>query len=413
MHKYLCTLCKDVKMKNVVELAKNIKTNNSLDAIIEYLEFAKNLMFQEEETVKETIGILKESIRNWANQKCIYYPDKGIIEKEDLKDKNNWYVNELSALSINARTSGSTTGFPFEYLRFVPVFEKIEWDYHYNLVLDEFEIGENPNILYFMSHNYKTEKDKNIVCYGCSSELSLVNHGNKRSPIIHYANFNSYKNDRENFFLNFFEYIKNNKIDVLYTSAPEINSMCSYLRKLNIKNRLGFLLSSTNERLLPQDAAFILENNFFDHICDHMRCWDGGASFFTCKHKTYHLMDEISWTESIDGKLVSTDYFNLSSPFVNYWNGDYCKIGAEYKRCDCGRLYREFEFLENRPFSLKGTCLREIKEKMKNLNIFGIKQVRCSPEYLEVVSNRVFSEEEKQKIKMTSEKFNFKFVVEN
>jgi len=397
---------------NFVELAKKISNKRDINSIIEFLDFAKYLMFQDESVVKETIDVLNNFIKNWSKEKSIIYKNKNIVEKKDLQNKDNWYVQEFINSSVNARTSGSTTGVPFEYLRFVPIFEKIEWDYHYNLVLDEFEIEQSPNILYMMSHNYKRENNKHVVCYGVPSGLNLINHGNKRSPIIHYADFESYKNDRENFFLNLFKYLKNNKIDVFYTSAPEINSMCSYIRKFKIKHNLGFLLSTTNERLLPQDANFILENNIFDHICDHMRCWDGGASFFTCKYKTYHLMDEISWVESIDGKLISTDYFNLSSPFINYWNGDYCKIDNEYKKCECGRLYREFEFLENRPFSLKGTCLKEIKDNMKKLKISGIKQVRCTPEYLEVVSDRELTFEEKQSIENLSEKFIFKFSIE-
>jgi hypothetical protein len=399
-----------MKNKKIAELARNILLNN-VESILIYLDEAKNLMYKDESQVRETIGILKLFIYLWS-KRCESYPYRTIVEKTDLQDKEKWYVKDVHDFSQNTRTSGSTTGVPFEYLRFSPVFEKIEWDYHYNLVLDEFEINQSPHILYMMPHHYKRQNNKCVFSEGRSSDLNLVNHGSKRSPIIHYADFEHYKNDRENFFHHLFEYIKENPIDVFYASAPEINSMCSYVKKFEIKHKLGFLLSNTNEKLYSSDAAFLLENKFFDHICDHMRCWDGGASFFTCKYKTYHLMDEISWAESIDGKLVSTDYFNLSSPFISYWNGDYCHIGKEYKRCECGRLYREFDFLENRPFSLKGVCLKEIKDKMKELQIQGIKQVRCAPEFLEVVSNKELSEEEKAKINNLSDKFKFKFSFE-
>ncbi len=84
--------------------------------------------------------------------------------------------------------------------------------------------------------------------------------------------------------------------------------------------------------------------------CDHMRCWDGGASFFTCKAGIYHLQDELSHVFSTEnGEMASIDFFSYASPFVNYLNGDYCSVGKEYKKCDCGRWYRAFEFHNRRP----------------------------------------------------------------
>jgi hypothetical protein len=100
-----------------------------------------------------------------------------------------------------------------------------------------------------------------------------------------------------------------------------------------------------------------------------MRCWDGGATFFTCKFGTYHLLDNITSHKSIDNKLVTTDYFSLAAPFINYWNGDLCKIENEYLRCECGRLYHPFRMMENRPFALKGSSkLTSIKQQISQLS---------------------------------------------
>ena len=144
-----------------------------------------------------------------------------------------------------------------------------------------------------------------------------------------------------------------------------------------------------------------------------MRCWDGGATFFTCKHRNYHLMDNLAWCEEgPNHELICTDYFNLASPFVRYWSGDYCRIAKEYQRCECGRLYRDFEFLESRPFSLKGTNMREIQDKIKALGIKGIKQVRCSVHNLNVVSTRDLTDLEKNMIRSVSDKFQFEFACE-
>lgn len=379
-----------------------------------FLDNIGDLMFQDEETVVKCTSLLKENIERYTNKNCPVYNGKYIVSKEDLEDKKNWFVTELDDESMTVSTSGTTTGVPFEYKRWHHAFHKLEWDYHYNVVLDEFKVCENPHILYFFAYHYKKEQDKFITCYNQSSELAMNNHGSSRSPIIHYVNYDMYYNNQEEFFKYLFNYVKENPIDVFFTAAPQINSLCNYIKKYQIKHKIGYLLSNTNERLLQKDANFLfVENNYFDHICDHMKCWDGGSMFFTCKHRNYHLVDNFSWTEEVDGKMVCTDFFNLSSPFVRYWNGDYCRIDQKYKRCQCGRLFREFEFLESRPFSLKGVCLQQIKEKIKALEVPDIRQVRCSIDCLDVVSNRDLTLEEKQKICSTTDKFEFKFTVES
>ena len=99
-------------------------------------------------------------------------------------------------------------------------------------------------------------------------------------------------------------------------------------------------------------------------------CFWSFSILFTCKEKTYHLCDNLSWSEEIDGKLITTDYFSLPSPFIKYWNGDLCKIFDKYRRCECGRLFRNFEFVESRPFSLKGLLLHPLAFS-QSLYLFG------------------------------------------
>jgi len=386
----------------------------SREQVLGVLDNIGDLMNKDEETVRECVEALKFNVLSWADRDnaCRFSQDQ-FVNKMDLEDKANWYSKFFGYESMEVSTTGSTTGYPFKYMRWMPAFEKIEWDYHYNFVLDEFEIPKDFHLLYFFSSYYKIDGEKMISCFNGPSDLSMNNHGTDRTPVVHYANYNSYSADPDKFFKYFFEYVEKNKIDVLFTAPPQTNSLCSYIRKYRFQGKIATLLSSTNERMLQQDAHFLFENNHFDHICDHMRCWDGGGSFFTCKYRNYHLMDNLAWCEQgPNNEFICTDYFNLASPFVRYWNGDYCKIDNEYKRCECGRLYREFEFLENRPFSLKGVCFKEIKEKITELGIEGIKQVRCSPETLDVISSKPLNEEEMQSISMLTDKFQFRFKVE-
>lgn len=371
----------------------------------------EKILFKQEHELKRHINFLLKNIKKWTRINCPIYKNKDIVCKEDLQDRGKWYVKINN--SRHAHTNGTSSGIPFEYMRWDAIFHKIEWDNHYDMVLDEFDVSDRPHILYFLPHSYEKEDGKFIACSGRKSELNFVNHGSKRNPIIHHVNFELYRQRQEEFYEFLLDYVKERQIDVFYTSPPQVNSLCSYIRKFGRTDRLGYLLSVTGDRFLPEDASFLLDGGYFDHICDHMRCWDGGATFFTCKYRNYHLMDNLAWCEEgPNHELICTDYFNLASPFVRYWNGDYCRIAKEYQRCECGRLYRDFEFLESRPFSLKGTNMKEIQEKIRSLGIKGIKQVRCSIQDLSVVSTRNLTDEEKERIQSVSDKFQFKFFCE-
>jgi len=347
--------------------------------LFEYKDICKNILFKEQEDLINVTSLLKKNIELWARKHSpVYGSSFDYVEKKHLLDKSIWYVK--SAETSSMATSGSTTGIPFEYLRWEPFLYFLECDNHYDLILDEFLIKRVPNILLFFD-TFISSPDFFEVRN--DSKNFMDHHGCKRKAKVHYVNFNRFKENQDYFFKELLEYVRCNEIDVFFTSSPRINSLCHYVKKYNFKGKIAKLLSNTNEKLLSQDLKFIQENELFDDICDHMRCWDGGATFFTCKEKNYHLMDNISWSEEKSSKLITTDYFSLGSPFVNYWNGDYCKIGNKYERCDCGRLYRDFEFLESRPFSIKGKNTIEIKEILKK---FNINQVRCSPESLEIVT---------------------------
>ena len=410
---------KDDRRKITVRVRKPVMEDKggsllTRSELVGFLDHTRDLMKEDESTVRRVTEALRQNIEEWTSLNCPAYPlDKPYVEKSDLDSKEGWYVNKLSHESMEVGTTGSTSGNSFRYMRWHPAFHKIEWDYHYNLVLDEFNVKEEYNILYFFSDHFKSDGTEPIACFGSKSDLPMNNHGTSRSPITHYVNFPLYQKNHEEFFRYFFDYLERHEIDVVFTSPPQISSMCNYIRKLGVKKKIAGLLSSTGDRILPADARFLfVDNRYFDDVCDHMRCWDGGATFYTCKYRNYHLMDNLAWVEEIDGKMICTDYFNLASPFVRYWNGDYCRISKEYHRCECGRLYREFEFMESRPFSLKGVCMKDIKDGLKALRIPGIKEVRCSQSHLDVVSVIPIPDDDRKRIAALSDKFPFRFITE-
>ena len=51
-------------------------------------------------------------------------------------------------------------------------------------------------------------------------------------------------------------------------------------------------------------------------------------------------------------------------------------------------MYREFKFLENRPFAIKGNSINEYKKKLMETGLTEIKQVNCGNDFIEIVSNR-------------------------
>ena len=78
---------------------------------------------------------------------------------------------------------------------------------------------------------------------------------------------------------------------------------------------------------------------------NHMRCWDGGATFFTCAFGSNHWVDFSSVNKVEDGNLISTDLWNRAQPHIDYRNGDI----LEWKRgglCECGMDIDHIDFGE-------------------------------------------------------------------
>lgn len=380
------------------------------DMLREYMPLCSSLMLQDEELVREATNLLRKNIEEWARANSpVYLSTDGILSKENLIDKGRWYVDSMKAESQPMATSGSTTGTPFEYLRWEPFLYPIEADNHYDMIMDEFEVPERPKVVYFF----------NTAMYDQSLDMTvrddsmnfMEHHGLKRRAEVHYPNFKRFQEDRDKFLGRLMFYFLENKPDVIFAPGPTINAICSKMKKVYKKIHKVFgLVSNSNERLLPSDASFLMMG-YARKVCDHMRCWDGGAGFWTCRHGTYHLMDNLSWCEEYDGKLVSTDYFSLPSPFVRYWNGDFCRIADTYKRCDCGRLYRDFEFMESRPFSVKGRSILDIRATISGLGIKGLKRVTCSSDHI-IITSSVEVPESKKQIIRSKHGLEFKFLVE-
>jgi phenylacetate-coenzyme A ligase PaaK-like adenylate-forming protein len=399
--------------ENEINLIKNFikyyKNNNEIELIHKYKYICKNLLFHDEELVVKVIDIIKNNIESWAKKQSKIYKEMSDLEylsKEHLLDEHKWKVKMLESESGSMSTSG-TTGPKFKYSRWNKFLKFIEVENHYRPILEEYKINENPNVLYFFN-NYRNY-DNSIVLETKSNNF-MEKHGAKEAKTFS-VNFRM-KYNVEYFYKKLLDWIDNNKIDVILASGSDINALCYYIQKYNYKNQICNLLSNTCEKFLKKDVQFLLEQGYVKNFCDHMRCWDGGATFFTCKEGNYHVLDNLSYCFAKNNKLISTDYFSFTNPFVNYWNGDYCEIDNRYERCDCGRLFRKFKFIDSRPFAVKGESINKIKETILNLGIIGIKRVICSVDNIVVILKCPIEEESKNKLIKIFDKINFNFIVE-
>lgn len=383
----------------------------SKDLLLEYAPICGGLMFEDEALVRDVTSLLLRNIESWARSNSSVYGEREFeyMTRGDLMNPSLWHVSSVSHESARMATSGTTSGTPFRYLRWDPALMTIEAENHYDLVLDEFFVRDEPSILnLFNSVMYDPSR---LVTVRSDSNNFMDHHGSRRRASVHYANFALMEKDRRAYMGFIVGYLMSNEIDVLFAPGSTINTICEIMRSHNVSQRICHLVSNTNERMLRSDRTFLLGGRS-TWVCDHMRSWDGGATFFTCRHGTYHLMDNLSWVEEMDGRLVSTDYFNLASPFLRYWNGDHCSLEDSYRRCGCGRLYRPFRFLESRPFSLKGLCILDLRKKIDSLSISCVKQVLCGLNTIDIVSSEKISDENMRAIEAVAENFKFRFLVE-
>jgi hypothetical protein len=379
---------------------------NSEQFLDNNLLIANDILYQNEKDLKNYIDKLSNNITLWAREhsevyRNLYEPNR-IFTKDDFEDKDSWYVNFLVEKSNVSSTSGSTTGDPFSYAIYKKYVPFLMNDQHWNLILKEYNLYDTHIkicVLYFFKDTSVVFKDDTFVIADHSiSEHSRYNHGSKNCSVdfINFTNYNT-----SDWFDKLFDYLESTEIDIIISTGPIVHELCNQIRKRKYNKKICYLLSHSNEFPIKRDLRFLKDDKLIDYYCDHMRCWDGGACFFTCKFGYYHLLDNITHHKCIDNKLITTDYYSLAAPFVNYWNGDICEIEDSYQRCKCRRLFRPFRMLENRPFAIKGTKkLTEIKEEIKKLDFRkDLIQFQFENSNIRISTRRDLNEEEKNKLK--------------
>jgi hypothetical protein len=307
-----------------------------IEFLKKYAPISDSVMFQDIDFIHEICDYLRNQIVKHSSS-CPVYRLYDKVEKKDLLDKCLWYDKDIP--SFKNQTSGST-GARFEYLIWSDIYNSIEGNSHYGAIAKEFGIIGKAKILYMHQDIVRpnstrlieiTKSNNPLISYGLYEEAEIHN------VIVNKTYFNNYYK----YYSEILEYAALNNIDIIHTKSNVISSMAWNIKLLSFNKQICKLLSNTGSKLNINDIKDLRNN--IENWCDNMRCWDGGATFYTCRYNTYHLMDSLSWAYSDNHKLRTYDYFSIPSPFVNYWNGDYAEIGDSYQRCDCGRAYRHFK----------------------------------------------------------------------
>lgn len=376
------------------------------------LNHIHELQHQDGNFITEMCEDLREKIRYHAKTHSPIYNANIQISKADLDDKNKWYVPGWNASA--SHTGGSTNGERFHYLRWTDTYQKIEGDIHYKAILKEFEIT-SPRILYLMLDQYDDRSTDNLVRTYTTANV-LISHGARQQANIHDVIKNkTYYNDYFTFYENLIEYLNNTEIDVILAPGNVIAELTWNLKRLNHTTKICKLLSSTGAKTYQDDLNYLKSNGNIDNWCDHMRCWDGGVTFFTCKHNVYHLLDGLAWATSEDGKLISDDYYSLPAPFVNYWNGDFATVGQDYKICKCGRSYREFKIDRTRSVAIRGVTNITIQKSLETVSdvLSTIKRVSHHNNFIRMFTKETLTSMDKKRIRQILPTFEVNFVVEN
>lgn len=380
----------------------------SHDALLDFYvaNIAKDLMFCDAANILAVTQRLRDSITAYASQHSAVYAGAAgnrIYTRQDfVNSQAPWLCPNIEHVRQNAQnTSGSTTGAAFHYCSDKKHFDFLLRRSEFELIRDEYDLHNRPLvILNLFRHWYNPTPHSFAEARKNCSRRAFHTYG-AEDTTTYFVNWDNYTTQPDKWHDDFLSFLAGHVFDIVLISGPVLNILSRYIKQHNFTHKFAYLLSHTSEFPRVTDFEFLRANGNIEHHCDHMRCWDGGASFFTCKYGTYHLHDNFAWVEQgPNNELISTCYFNVVSPFVRYWSGDLCAVQDTYRLCACGRHYRPFQMLQNRPFGLKGaTKLTEIRKQIKELPFCSkINQVQFENLSVNIYTDAGLTDDEKMAV---------------
>ena len=186
--------------------------------------------------------------------------------------------------------------------------------------------------------------------------------------------------------------------------------LAQYLRKNNLAPVEPKAVFTTAEALIPKQRQLI-EEVFKCRVFDGYGCGDGGGSAIECsEHNGHHIPVQRVVTEFVDdagqtvptgrsGKIVLTDLFNYSMPFIRYEVGDRGTLSDQ--TCPCGRGMPLIKSLDGRisdiirfrdGTTLSGLALTTILEHLP-IRQYQIVQLDMDNLLIRIVRDKTYTEE--------------------
>ncbi len=399
-------------LNDIMNLYRNRASFDYPTFLQKFVNHAHLLQYYTPTFIKEICQYLNTEITTFAQQNCpIYQSQSGVITKSELSDSALWYVNKWPTMLTS--TSGSTTGERFSYKIWTETYNKIECDSHYKLILQEFKLNKPLQILYLMLDNAKNRNTELIKI--TKNNNIIMSHGQGLHATIHEVTQNQlYFDNYQLFYKEILDYLTNCNIDIILAPGNVIASLTWAVKHFQHTKPICQLLSNTGEKVDRSHLEYLRNNGIINNWCDHMRCWDGGVTFFTCQYNTYHLLDGLAWAYSDANRLISYDYFSLPSPFVNYWNGDYATIEEKYQQCKCGRYYRKFVIDRTRTTTINDMPNTRIRESLENSPISSnIKRAEASGSFLRLFTTCTITPQRQRSLRKKLPEFTIDFIEES
>lgn len=337
---------------------------------------------------------LGHRIRFWAQKHSPFYQAHGFepVNRQVLAQAEDWLVSRV--VTPHRRKTSGTTGEPLRYWLWRPQEIMLAKN---NEILREFAVPRAPTVLKIKPCRKLEGPDQFAVDIHRPKPtdplLSAGAHNAHTHVMRHHPAASGH--DICSFVETYLE--KNNQFDIFISSWSFMSTWMRY----ELARPLAKLLWTTCESCIPAEVEECRDRGYFSQFCDHMRCWDGGATFFTCQYGTYHCMDWLVDMDSDKKELVTTDYFNLASPFINYYNGDQAVIMKTWAKCQCGRYYRPMQFYGKRQcfnvrygsFDLPSISINDVIE---HYPVFI--QAVCGDSHITIISDQDLTEEQKAEL---------------
>lgn len=388
------------------DLIHNLRIADDLPQFLVSHIASADLLYKPIAEYTDLIAALRDIMGSYFAEICPAVFQQPVIDKDWINQHRP--VWEIPGFSCFTNTTSGTTADRFQYRIHTDTYHRLEIFEHYIEILREFSIVPT-RVLYFVSDscNFSDEFVSRVV-----TDNVVMTHGLREAVEVFCVKKNlTYVEDHFGYYDQVLALIEDEGFELILADGHSISEMVGWIKKKGYDKKICRLLSSTSTKTNLDDLNYLKENGFIANWCDHMRCWDGGVTFFSCRENTYHLIEHFAYPMAIDGKLVSQDFFSFPNPFWNYWNGDYFSLDTEYKRCACGRIYRDFNLDRGRNTifdNLSDETAAQILSRTK-----GIKRMVRMANVIKVHTNRALPRCERAEIRRSLPMIHFRFIRED